>query len=81
LIGPAHRLIGGVSRGKRQLLIRAGLSQIRAIADRRETMIMAGSARSEIWLRFLDTYRTMCLAPKPEFRRILEEIRGMRFAA
>jgi hypothetical protein len=33
------------------------------------------------WLPFLDTYRTMCLAPKPEFRRVLEEIRAMRIAA
>jgi Uncharacterized protein conserved in bacteria (DUF2252) len=29
-------------------------------------------------LPFLDTYRTMCLAPKPEFRRLLEGIRDMR---
>jgi hypothetical protein len=27
------------------------------------------------WLPFLNTYRTMCLAPEPPFRRILEEIR------
>ena len=32
-------------------------------------------------LPFLNTYRTMCVAPKPEFRRILEEIRDMRLAA
>ncbi len=25
------------------------------------------------WLPFLDTYRTMCLVPPPEFRRVLEE--------
>jgi site-specific DNA recombinase len=31
--------------------------------------------KSEIWLPFLDTYRTMCLAPEPPFRRVLEEIR------
>jgi len=30
---------------------------------------------------FLKTYRTMCLAPKPEFRRVLEEIRELRLAA
>ena len=33
------------------------------------------------WLPFLDTYRTMCLAPEPAFRRILEDIRELRFAA
>jgi hypothetical protein len=26
------------------------------------------------WLPFLNTYRTMCLAPEPPFRRVLEEI-------
>jgi hypothetical protein len=34
-----------------------------------------------IWLPFLDTYRTMCLAPEPAFRGILEDIRELRFAA
>jgi hypothetical protein len=33
------------------------------------------------WLPFLDTFRTMCLAPEPGFRRILQEIRELRFAA
>ena len=33
------------------------------------------------WLPFLNTYRTMCLAPRPGFRRILEEVREMRVAA
>ena len=33
------------------------------------------------WLRFLNTYRTMTLAPQPEFRRLLEEIHEMRLAA
>jgi hypothetical protein len=33
------------------------------------------SAKSEIWLPFLDTYRTMCLAPQPDFRRVLAGVR------
>jgi len=33
------------------------------------------------WLPFLDTYRTMCHAPEPAFRRILEDIRELRFAS
>jgi hypothetical protein len=37
--------------------------------------------RKANWLPFLDTYRTMCLAPEPVFRRILEDIREVRFAA
>jgi hypothetical protein len=31
------------------------------------------------WLPFLNTYRTMCLAPPPEFRRVLEEVREICF--
>jgi hypothetical protein len=33
------------------------------------------------WLPFLRTYRTMCLAPEPGFRQMLEEIRETRLAA
>src|SRR5690349_2015855 len=36
---------------------------------------------SQIWLPFLDTYRTMCLAPQPEFRRLLEQARDVPIAA
>jgi hypothetical protein len=35
----------------------------------------------QIWLPFLDTYRTMCLAPQPEFRRLLEQVRDLPIAA
>ena len=31
------------------------------------------------WLPFLDTYRTMCRAPEPAFRRVLEDIREAAF--
>jgi hypothetical protein len=31
--------------------------------------------------RLINHYRTMCLAPQPEFRRLLEEIYEMRLAA
>jgi hypothetical protein len=31
---------------------------------------------AEMWLPFLDN-RTICLAPPPEFRRVLEEIREL----
>ena len=30
----------------------------------------------DLWLPFLNTYRTRCLAPEPPFRRVLEEIRA-----
>ena len=36
---------------------------------------------SQIWLTFLDTYRTMCLAPEPEFRRLLEQAQDLPIAA
>lgn len=39
-----------------------------------------GSARDDRegwWLPFLDTYRTMCLAPPLEFWQVLEEVREL----
>ena len=30
------------------------------------------------WLPFVDTYRTICQAPEPEFKRVLEHVRDMR---
>lgn len=38
-------------------------------------------AESEIWLLFLDTYRTMCSAPAPALRAMLEGIRDLQFSA
>jgi hypothetical protein len=35
------------------------------------------SGQSENWLAFLDTYRTMCISPLPEFRRVLEAVRAL----
>ena len=31
----------------------------------------------KIWLPFLDTYRTMCLAPHPEFQGMLQRVREL----
>jgi hypothetical protein len=45
-----------------------------------ETMLGTNILGTE-WLPFLDTYRTMCLAPEPAFKRILEDVRDLRFAA
>jgi hypothetical protein len=33
------------------------------------------------WLPFLNTYRTMCIAPQPTFKRLLENIRQDQVAA
>jgi len=41
----------------------------------------ADLGKSEIWLAFLDTYRTMCLAPTPEVRRLLEGSQSLMLAA
>jgi hypothetical protein len=38
-----------------------------------------GGSRLKSWLPFLNTYRTMCVAPEPHFRRVLEEVLAMRF--
>jgi hypothetical protein len=37
--------------------------------------------REVLWLPFLDTYRTMCLAPQPDFRRALAGVLAMELAA
>src|SRR5947209_829840 len=43
------------------------LAETTAIAARHGAGNTTKSAKSEIWLPFLDTYRTMCLAPQPDF--------------
>jgi site-specific DNA recombinase len=57
------------------------LAETTAIAMRSAADDKGNLAKSGIWLPFLDTYRTMCRAPGPAFRRILEDIRELRFAA
>jgi hypothetical protein len=37
--------------------------------------------KCEDWLPFLNTYRTMCIAPEPAFKRVLENIRQFQLAA
>ena len=37
--------------------------------------------REVLWLPFLDTYRTMCLAPQPDFRQVLAGVLSMELAA
>jgi len=48
------------------------------VAERQKKAIRMGFNRlSENWLPFLNTYRTMCLAPQPDFMRVLEDVRAM----
>ena len=49
-------------------------------AARLEADERAQSAKNGICLPFLDTYRTMCLAPLSDFRRVLEDVLAMQLA-
>jgi len=44
-----------------------------AFGERRRMSTNAGG--SSMWWAFLDTYRTLCLAPTPEVREIFEKLR------
>ena len=57
------------------------LAETAAIAAHSAIDNGANSAKNEIWLPFVDTFRTMCLAPKPELRRLLDDVRDLRLAA
>jgi len=69
------------SRGGWRDAVRDGLAETAVIAARAAEAETAKSAKTEIWLPFLDTYRTMCLAPNPEFRQLLEQARDLPTAA
>jgi hypothetical protein len=58
-------------------LTRGSIRTFPATAETETTASYQGGA----WLPFLDTYRTMCLAPQPDFRRVLEDVRAMQLAA
>jgi hypothetical protein len=57
------------------LLAETAVTAARAAADHG-----AKSSKTEIWLPFLDTYRTLCMAPDPNFRHILEGVRSLKLA-
>jgi hypothetical protein len=57
------------------------LAETATAAARLDARVSAKSAKSEIWLPFVDAYRTMCLAPNPDFLRTLEGIRQLQMAA
>ena len=40
--------------------------------------LMVGREEYPRWLGFLDTYRTMCIAPSSDFRRVLEDVRELK---
>jgi hypothetical protein len=41
----------------------------------------SAAAAGTVPLPFLNTYRTMCITPEPEFPRMLEEVRELQLAA
>jgi hypothetical protein len=47
-------------------------------ADRGEASVSAKSANKGIWLRFLETYRNLCISPSPEFLRTLAWMRDIQ---
>jgi len=53
---------------------------VQTLLDAGATLI-GKTVTDEVSLPFIARYRTMCLAPKPEFQRVLEEIRELRLAA
>jgi hypothetical protein len=57
------------------------LTEETTIAARASAAIQAKSAKKEIWLPFLNTYRTMCIAPESGFRRLLQDVRSFDTAA
>jgi site-specific DNA recombinase len=57
------------------------LAETTRIAASRQDTDTAFSAITEIWLPFLSTYRTMCVAPEAGFRQLLQEVHEMRLAA
>jgi site-specific DNA recombinase len=57
------------------------LAETAAIAARPGAGNMINPAKSEIWLPFLDTYRTFCVSPSAEMRKLLEGVRTLQLAA
>lgn len=55
------------------------LAETTRIAASRQATDTAFSAKTEIWLPFLRTYRTMCIAPDAAFRQVLRGIRELQF--
>jgi hypothetical protein len=76
-----------VRRGRQSSVVRAPPASPTVPAQARRGVGRGNDARISArgdptaWLPFLDTYRTMCCAPEPAFRRILEDIRDLPFGA
>ena len=74
---PRRRLRRQIPRSDDRVRAELGLKLKRQASTTAPRSRIVGKA----WLPFLDTYRTMCRAPEPAFRQILEDVRELRFAA
>jgi hypothetical protein len=61
------RSLAGLQEDKERLATKEGPERVRPLLGD--------------WLPFLNTYRTMCLAPSPEFRLVLQQVRDLRLVA
>jgi hypothetical protein len=66
-------------KGKRLVIENGGPAS--CVAARAVKYSSSFDGRKDSWLPFLDTYRTMCLAPQPDFRRVLAGVLAMELAA
>ena len=57
------------------------IAETAAIDAKRKAAGEVSNGLSKNWLPFVDTYRTLCLAPDPQLKRVFEEIRNFDMAA
>jgi hypothetical protein len=50
-------------------------------SQQRKTRQTIGGLEEITWLPFLNTYRTMCIAPDAKFRAVLAAVRSLATAA
>jgi hypothetical protein len=54
------------------------IAEITATEAKRKAAGDVSNDLSVNWLPFVDAYRTMCLVPAPELKRLLEDVRDLR---
>jgi hypothetical protein len=65
------------------LLLAGAFLPIRSTIARRRLLNAVAHTKclKSLWWAFLDTYRTLCLAPSPQIREIFEQLREDRHLA
>ncbi len=64
-----------------ETLLERSESDPAAIDAKRKAAGDVSNGLSEIWLPFVDAYRTLCVCPPPDVRQVLDDIRQLRTAA